>query len=360
MDKLRKKVIYFSYSSIPSFTANSIAVMNFCSELSRKCDLTIVCTKNKNNSLGQYDKFYGIDKINLILVPKFFLKYYYIFYKIYALILFLKIKPDIIYSRDLVISYTLSNFGIPNIFEIHQIDQNGNNYYCKTFKKKLYKIQFKESLKKIVCISDGLKKECIDFGIDSNKLIVSPSGVRKDFFISNKKEYKKEILYLGSLQKGKGIDNIINLAHSLNDYKFYIIGGLANEISNLPKNVIHESWIEPSKILNYVKSIDYAIMLFDDQKYKFYSPLKLFEYLAMGKIVVASNITVINEIIIDGYNGFLVPPKDIKTIIDKIKAIENDNDLKKKIIRNAQNTAKKYTWENKTNFIIETINEIVG
>jgi glycosyltransferase involved in cell wall biosynthesis len=347
----KNKMILFSYSSIPSYTANSIAVMNFCNSLNKECKLTVVCIKNKEIKTS-YQEFYRVNDLNLILLPRFFLKFNYIFYKIFAIVLCLIKRNSFVFSRDIVISYILTKCGIKNIFEIHQIEQNGNNYYTKNFKKFLNNIKDNKNLIKVVAISESLKRECINFGIEENKIAVENSGVRKDFF-KNKINNNNNILYLGSLQRGKGIENIIELSKKMKDNKFFIIGGKREELKDLPKNIVHKQWIMPSKILTNVKNMDYALMLFDNQKYKFYSPLKLFEYMAMGKIIIATNIDGINDIIVDDYNGVLIEPKNLNEIPDIINKLEKNKKLKEYISKNAKQTAQKYLWDERAKRIIK-------
>ena len=347
----KNKMIFFSYSSIPSYTANSIAIINLCNSLNKHCKLTVVCINNRKIKTS-YQEFYDVDKLNLILLPKFFLKYHYIFYKIFAIILCIIKRNHFVFSRDIVISYILTKFGIKNIFEIHQIEQNGNNYYTRNFKKFLNKIKNNKNLIKIIAISESLKKECINFGVEEDKIIVENSGVRKDFF-KNKINNSNDILYLGSLQKGKGIENIVKLSKKMKENNFVIIGGKQEELKDLPRNIIHKPWIMPSKILTKVKNMDYALMLFDNQKYKFYSPLKLFEYMAMGKIIIATNIDGIKDIIVNNYNGLLVNPSELDKIPNIIKNIEKDKKLKEYISQNAKQTAQEYTWDKRAKRIIK-------
>ncbi|MGB9679516.1 MAG: glycosyltransferase [Thermoanaerobacteraceae bacterium] len=62
------------------------------------------------------------------------------------------------------------------------------------------------------------------------------------------------------------------------------------------------------------------------------------EAMACGKPVIASNIGGLREIIIDGYNGFLVPEKDPEAIAEKIKYIILNPELSKEIGQNARKT----------------------
>lgn len=339
-----KKVLYFSYSVIPSYTANSIAVINLCSELDKVCTLKAVCIKNKGD-YPSYQEFYGVKSFDIKLIPKFFLKFNYLLYKLYAFYLYNKFKPDVIYSRDIILNEFFCKKKIYNIYEIHQIVQSDIKFN-KKFNAILKRIGNSTYLKKIVCISNSLKEECINFGVDSEKLFVSPSGVSNRFFTKNSIKYEKKVLYLGSIQKGKGINNITNLAVHMPGYIFYVVGGNSEQLSTY-SNIVHIPWVKPSKVVEYIKNIPYAIMLFDNQDYKFHSPLKLFEYLAMGKIIIAGMTVGIDEVIVDGYNGFLVNSTDVNLIADKIMQIDKNLELKKRIAANAKKTAQKYKYSNK-------------
>lgn len=52
----------------------------------------------------------------------------------------------------------------------------------------------------------------------------------------------------------------------------------------------------------------------------------------------------IDEIIVDGENGLLVPPKDVDSLCEKMKMVIEDSNLAQKLGRNGRTTALKYTW----------------
>ena len=82
------------------------------------------------------------------------------------------------------------------------------------------------------------------------------------------------------------------------------------------------------------------------------SPLKMFDYLASGKIIVSSKRDGICEILKHNYNAIIV--KDYKTNawIKYLRDILNNKYDLKKIKNNSIKTAKKYTWENRVNKIL--------
>ena len=70
------------------------------------------------------------------------------------------------------------------------------------------------------------------------------------------------------------------------------------------------------------------------------SPIKLFEYLACKKIVIASKMKVYSHVLRDGYNCYLLDSEDIYSWVRKIKYVINNYDKTKKIRMNAFLTVK--------------------
>ena len=65
----------------------------------------------------------------------------------------------------------------------------------------------------------------------------------------------------------------------------------------------------------------------------------------MGLPVIATNIGGPRDIIKDNYNGILVPPRDVKTLADKIKLIAQDSELRDRIKNNASENILDYEWK---------------
>ena len=75
---------------------------------------------------------------------------------------------------------------------------------------------------------------------------------------------------------------------------------------------------------------------------KYMSPLKMFEYLASGKIIISSNHKVLKEILVNKYNSFIVKNNSAPEWIKLLKKFLKQKILIKSIIM--QKTAEKYTW----------------
>ena len=75
------------------------------------------------------------------------------------------------------------------------------------------------------------------------------------------------------------------------------------------------------------------------------SPLKMFDYLASGKIIIASNLKVYSHILKNNFNCLMPKKNDLKSWVDLINNISKENKNFNSLRKNALNTASKYTWE---------------
>lgn len=78
---------------------------------------------------------------------------------------------------------------------------------------------------------------------------------------------------------------------------------------------------------------------------RYTSPLKLFEYLASGRPIVASDLPAVREILTDGANAVLVPPSDERGLADGIRRVLDDRDLAVRIAEAAFDQAPSYAWD---------------
>jgi glycosyltransferase involved in cell wall biosynthesis len=74
------------------------------------------------------------------------------------------------------------------------------------------------------------------------------------------------------------------------------------------------------------------------------SPLKLFEYFAAGKPVLASDLPPIREIVRDGENGVLFAAGDPQSLVQAIRRVQHDDALAERLARTAFAEADRYSW----------------
>lgn len=197
---------------------------------------------------------------------------------------------------------------------------------------------------KVVVISEGLKNELIRRGIDKKKITIIPNGVNLEKFkvkeINKKFKnlYKKDgvfiIGYIGSVVKYEGLDRIIKSlkclkSQGVRDIRFIIAGDgsykeelellsvqfdLKNEVKFLGK-------ISHDEVSDLYSIFDLCIFpRIDSDVTRMVTPLKPLEAMAQEKIVLASNLNAMREIVKEGINGLIFSnDEELSNMIREIK-----------------------------------------
>lgn len=376
------RLLYLSNLRIPTEKAYGIQIVKMCEAFALNgLSVELVAPTRKDTATSLFE-YYGIRnnfKITRLYSPDFYFsgqldKFAFLIKNfISALRLFLYCllrKQDIVFSRDELPLYFLSFFKSNLVFEAHKFSSNRPHIYRR----------FKSANVKIVAISSGLKDEFVKFGFSPSQIIVAHDGVDVDEFnIQESVEEcrrklslpldKKIIGYVGQLRTmgmEKGIAELIDATSILKkdhlDILLAIVGGTVEDI-NYYKELASQKGIDHEIVFLGRKShkeIPYFLRAFDiltmpfpyNYHYAHYmSPLKLFEYMASGKPIVASDLPTIREILNDN-NSVMVKPEDIREMIWGINKIISDQVFTKRISETVLLDVKMYTWSRRAEIII--------
>lgn len=257
----------------------------------------------------------------------------------------------------------------PLTYEYQRFFQGSNYLYwnypflASIFEKKIW-----QNADAIICVSNQLKDFLVRAGVAPTKISVIPNGVDLDKFSltvkgdSVRKKYnlgnKIVVGFIGSLKTWHGIDNLIkslNIAVSKNDRIHCLIVGNLDDYSDMHNIINREGLsnyialagnIQYGLIPEYLAAMDIATAPYPDIENFYFSPIKIFEYMAMSKPVVASRIGQIEEIIAHGHNGYLVRPGNIQELAQGILELAGNPEFCKQLGKNARRTVEEnYTWE---------------
>lgn len=222
----------------------------------------------------------------------------------------------------------------------------------------------------IISITENLKDQIqkkfkINIPVD-----VAPDGV--DFKLYSKRcatQREKTVIYTGTAFSWKGVDTLIKAAKYIKG-KILIVGlneGDLKEMmagdNDIPwEKIIAVGWIPPAKVRDYLNMASVAVVPNKKESISsFYtSPLKLFEYMASGIPVVASDLPSIREIIKDGETGILVEPDNPEKLAESINMLIENEELASRISIKAQELAQQYDWKKRGERIRQFIeNEIL-
>jgi glycosyltransferase involved in cell wall biosynthesis len=239
----------------------------------------------------------------------------------------------------------------------------------------------------IVVVSQVLKDSLVTRGIKKEKILVNPNGIDKDKYnptIEDKglqQKYKLEnkviLGFIGTFGQWHGAENIVEaygkLLKSYPEYalksKLIMIGdGIKMSIIKsiikkykIEDNVILTGLIEQSKGPRYLSICNILINATtpnpDGSKF-FGSPTKLFEYMAMGKAIISSDMAQMKDILIHNEIAYMVKPGSVADLTISMKVLLDNKNLCYKLGLNARNeVVSKYTWEKHIENIINKLKE---
>ena len=291
----------------------------------------------------------------------------YRFSSVYSAMYAIFNRHDYILGRDINACIISILIGIPTILELHQPPET-LGIFQKLF---LCSITSRKNMLGIIVISAYLKEKYINFDLKlKNKILIAHDAadeIQRANDIPSKND-KIQVGYVGQLYRGRGMEIIKEVARYCEHMDFNIIGGMdedikkwKNECSQI-NNINFYGFVTPIKARQCMYEQDILIapytnvvtVLGKNDTSKWMSPLKLFEYMATKKPIICSDIKVLKEVLIDGYNCLLCDPKSIAKWVSALNRLSNDKNLRMVLADNAYSTFKNnHTWEIRTNNIIK-------
>jgi len=236
----------------------------------------------------------------------------------------------------------------------------------------------------ISVVSQPIKDELLKQGISENKILVNYNGVDSEKFNSDidssvirKKLGLEDKIIVGTLstfgvwhgmpvlaQAIKPIIEKFQIPNSKFQIHFLLIGD--GTLRPECERIIQESGMENyvtftgtipfTEVQQYLAAYDILVASHipnSDGTPFFGSPTKLFEYMAMGKGIVASDLDQIGEVLEHKRTAWLVKPGNVNDLVNGIIKLAEDEKLREKLGKNARKEAvRNYTWEQNVKRII--------
>ena len=196
----------------------------------------------------------------------------------------------------------------------------------------------------VLAITHAVRYYLIEKGVDPERILVLPNGVDSKRFVPIKQDHALRtelglgegtvIGYVGSFVKYEGLDLLIEafakLSAERNDVYLLLVGDgqIRNELESLVdehdlrKRVRFTGRVPHEDVNRYHSIIDIApFPRTPDIVCEFISPLKPFESMAMGQVVIGSNVAALKEIIVDGEHGRLFRKGDSHHLYEVLESI---------------------------------------
>lgn len=166
------------------------------------------------------------------------------------------------------------------------------------------------------------------------------------------------VTYAGHLYPWKGVDILLRALALSPELGGSIVGGHPGESDlgrlselasslGLDDRVQFVGLVEPRSVPAILAEAD--VLVLPNTKTaisdKYTSPLKLFEYMAAGKPIVASDLCAIREVLHEGRNAILVPPGEPEALAHALRMVVADRALARRLANQAFLDASQYGWD---------------
>jgi glycosyltransferase involved in cell wall biosynthesis len=237
----------------------------------------------------------------------------------------------------------------------------------------------------VVVVSRPLRDELLRRGIPERRILLNPNGVDPDRYSPQadgsvvrrayRLEHRRVVGFIGTFGRWHGAPLLIEAFANLlarrpewrESVRLLMIGdGLTRpdveacvQSLGLAQHVVLTGLVPQSDGPAHLAACDVLVspqVRNPDGTPFFGSPTKLFEYMAMGKAIVASNLDQLGEVLADGDTGLLVEPGDVEGLASAIERLLADENLARRLGEAARRAVLAgHTWADHTGRIVEAL-----
>lgn len=383
------KLVYIANIRIPTEKAHGIQIMKMCESFARvkiagqDIEVELLAPGRFNSIKEDPFSFYNVKRnFKIIKIPCFGLLSIGGFlgqvsflaqtvsFLLAARIHFLFHRFDVLYTREQLTGLFFKNF----ILEIHSLPKSASFFHKMIWRK----------AKKLVVLTGHIKSLLVANGLPKDKILVAADAVDlREFDIpisANEARAKlglpldkKIVLYAGSLLlfDWKGVDILLRSVKFIkSECRLVLVGGQKQEIeglksmSNMPDSqTVLMVGQKPHRLIPYyLKAADVLVLpnkAGDIWSEYYTSPLKLFEYMAGRRPIVASDLPAIREIL-DRDSALLFEANNPVDLAEKINLLLDNPDLGRRFADQAFQVVSNYTWDKRAQIIINFIQNMPG
>jgi glycosyltransferase involved in cell wall biosynthesis len=320
-------IVYLSGFIIPSRAAHGVHAMRMCQALARNGhQVTLFAYGPKHNCTEDVYSYYGVDKTFVVKqIPL-------IRVRGAALLSQLRLHRELrsyrpgdtlVYARSIYGVSLAAQMGFRIVYEAHAPPPHALIHWLE---KRLFGM---ESFQKLIVISDSLRRvysalygPIRHIEVCHDAADVPPAAGAAEYAWPCRKN-RLQIGYAGHLYRGRGIDLILECAERLPHYDFHVVGGMERDIRYWTRrgraNVCFHGFVQPSLVPTVLSQCDVLLMPYQKglslggrniDTSDWMSPMKLFEYMASRRAIIASDLPVVREVLHEG-NSILVRPDDL-------------------------------------------------
>lgn len=279
---------------------------------------------------------------------------------------------DLVYERYSLWSFAGMEFarwaGVPGIMEVNSplVDEQARHRQLIDRPTALETTQRAfQAASLLIAVSDEVAEYARRQSTTNGRVRVVCNGVNPDSFPDGTRPTRSggpdtfTVGFVGSLKPWHGLESLVEAFIELFEedptYRLLIVGdgpqraGLEDGIrargSQLAEAVHFSGAVAPEDVAGFVASMDVATAPYDSAHDFYFSPLKVYEYMAAGRAIVAGSVGQLESVLEDGVNGLLCAPGNVNALVSAIGRLRNDPQLCRNLGERARADAlDKHTW----------------
>lgn len=267
-------------------------------------------------------------------------------------------SPRLVLSREIECAHRLVRSGHPAVFlEIHSVP--GGRWRRQLLQRAA------RGARGVIAISGGVRADLLALGIEASQVVVEHDAFEPTRFVSlpTRSEARASlglpldrpiVAYTGGLLEWKGVDLLVEAARVLPDALFVIAGGMEQDVLALRQraaglsNIRIDGFQPPAKVALYLAAADVGVAPNRSTpaiSARYTSPLKVFEAMAVGLPLVASDLPSLRELLTHGTNAWLVRPDSVEELAGGLKKLLGDERLRARLAQAFRARAPEHTWD---------------
>lgn len=357
------RLSYLASGPVPSPAANAVHVAHMCAALARSgVEVRLHAPSPTLVAIPRYPeikKQYGLQEsfeVSPVWAPR--LRGGGRIYRSHLAWKLLRYRPDIVYGRHLAGTLTAQRLGMTTVFEAHKPDWEKNLRVQRQFERLIRDRYFLA----LVVISRSLAAYVEQqYPELMGRVIVAPDAGPEWPIPGEPKSGSKFIVgYFGSLYAGRGIETILKVASLCPWAEFRVVGGAPGDVERLAadkgaaQNIHFLGRRAHSELYSLMAECEVLVAPYGrsvqihgggGDTAKWMSPLKIFEYMAMNRPIVASDLPALREVLENERNSLLVEPDDAFAWRDAIVRLRDNPGLRRSLAETARTEFDaSYTW----------------
>jgi glycosyltransferase involved in cell wall biosynthesis len=293
--------------------------------------------------------------------------------------------PDLIYERSAYLQNSgvrvAEKFGIPHVLEVNAPLAEERETLVGTaswLQQRAERVEA-EKLRRtehVLIVSETLQHEIQEkYKVDQKKITVTHNAINPEKARSDKSRVKEVsakynlsdkfvVGFVGSVFPWHGIDLLIEasqkLADAVDNLQVLIVGDgsivpdlkdLRDE-QGLSERIHFTGRVPHSDVFNFIDVMDVTV---SPKSHWYGSPVKIFEYGAMEKPIVAPRNGPVSEVMEDGTDGLLVDA-DVDELYEALRTLAEQESLREKIAQNFhRKVLKNHTWKQNARKVLSSI-----